>query len=227
MKPLYISLVCLLFVFSCKSEKKENNQVDPKKELAIAEKIANAHGYEVWKNVEKVTFTFKVDTDKIKGNERSWVWFPKNDSVYMKAGGLEVKYSRQNLDSVPANADKAFINDKFWLLVPFQLIWDSTATISEAKKVESPIHKEELDMITITYPLEGGYTPGDAYDIYFDENYLIKEWSYRKGNSPEPSLSNTFENYKDFNGIKIAIDHKKDSGNEWNLNFTDVSVTLE
>ena len=81
-------------------------------------------------------------------------------------------------------------------------------------------------MITITYPIEGGYTPGDAYDIYFDENYLIKEWTYRQGNSPEPSLSNTFENYQDFNGIKIAIDHKKDNGN-WNLNFTDVSVTLE
>lgn len=226
MKSLYLSFICLLFVFSCKSEKKETPQKTKETELSIAEKIANAHGYKQWENVEKVTFTFKVDRDNVKSSGRSWVWFPKSDSIYMKSGSHNIKYSRRNLDSVPANADKAFINDKFWLLVPFQLIWDSSATISEPKKVESPILKEKLDMITIAYPIEGGYTPGDAYDIYYDEDYLIKEWSYRQGNSPEPSLSNTFENYQDFNGIKIAIDHKKDNGN-WNLNFTDVSITLE
>ncbi len=226
MKYLYLGLVCLLLVFSCKSEKKEIPIDKETVQLSIAEKIANTHGYKNWKNVEKIAFTFKVDRDTIKGSGRSWVWFPKKDSVYMKAGTQEVKYSRRNLDSVPANADKAFINDKFWLLIPFQLVWDTSATISEPKKVESPINKEQLDMITIIYPNEGGYTPGDAYDVYYDDNYLIREWSYRHGNSPEPSLSNSFENYQDFNGIKIAIDHKKDNGN-WNLNFTDVSITLE
>ncbi|APY07880.1 hypothetical protein BWZ20_06005 [Winogradskyella sp. J14-2] len=226
MKPFYLSFICLLILSSCKSEKKETPNKTKEAELRIVEKIANAHGYENWVNVEKVAFTFKVDRDTIKGSGRSWVWFPKNDSVYMKAGTQEVRYSRKNLDSVAANVDKAFINDKFWLLVPFQLVWDTSATISEPKKVESPINKEQLEMITITYPDEGGYTPGDAYDIYFDEDYLIREWTYRQGNSPEPSLSNTFENYQDFNGIKIAIDHKKDNGN-WNLNFTDVSITLK
>ena len=81
-------------------------------------------------------------------------------------------------------------------------------------------------MITILYADEGGYTPGDAYDIYYDNNYLIKEWVFRKGNSEEPSLTTTFENYIDYNGIKIAIDHKQEGGN-WNLNFADVSITLE
>ncbi|WP_426431273.1 hypothetical protein ACPX19_02450 [Winogradskyella sp. HB-48] len=226
MKPLYLSFICLLILSSCKSEKKETTTEEKVIELSIAEKIAIAHGIENWDNVKKVEFTFKVDRDTIKGSGRSWVWYPKEDSVYMSAGTQEIKYSRRNLDSVPANADRAFINDKYWLLVPFQLVWDTSATISEPKKVELPINKEQLDMITITYPDEGGYTPGDAYDIYYDENYLIKEWTYRQGNSPEPSLSNTFENYQNFNGIKIAIDHKKDNGN-WNLNFTGVSITLE
>ena len=81
-------------------------------------------------------------------------------------------------------------------------------------------------MITLTYPSEGGYTPGDAYDIFFDRNYMIKEWVFRQGNSEQASLTNTFENYQDFNGIKIAIDHKKADGN-WNLNFADVSITLD
>jgi len=33
----------------------------------------------------------------------------------------------------------------------------------------------------------------------------------------------TFENYQDFDGIKIALDHKKSEGN-WNLNFTNVKI---
>ncbi|MFC0603993.1 hypothetical protein [Winogradskyella pulchriflava] len=226
MKSLYLGLICLLFVFSCKSEKKEATIEKETQELTTAEKIANAHGYENWKNVEKVEFTFKVDRNSIKGNGRSWTWYPKKDSVIMKAGEQIVKFNRNKLDSVPPNADRNFINDKFWAFVPFQLVWDNTATISQPKKAESPIHKEQLDMITILYANEGGYTPGDAYDIYYDDNYMIKEWVFRKGNSEEPSLTTTFENYKDYNGIKIATDHKQEGGN-WNLNFTDVSITLE
>lgn len=227
MKSLYLGLICLLIVSACKSEKKDNVVIEEEtKELTIAEKIANAHGYDNWKNVEKIEFTFRVDRDTIQGSGRSWEWFPKKDSVVMRAGEQHVKFLRSELDSVPPNADRAFINDKFWLLVPFQLVWDTSATISEPKKAEAPISKTKMDMITITYPNEGGYTPGDAYDIFYNEDYMIEEWIFRKGNSKEPSMATTFENYKDFNGIKIAIDHKRDNGN-WNLNFTDVNITLE
>ena len=38
------------------------------------------------------------------------------------------------------------------------------------------------------YLSEGGYTPGDAYDIYFNEDYMIKEWTFRKGNSDRTYL---------------------------------------
>lgn len=226
MKYLYLSFVCLLLVFSCKSEKKEIPIDEETVQLSIAEKIANAHGYKNWKNVEKIAFTFKVDRDTIKGKGRTWEWWPKQDIVSYRISKDSVVVVKGNQMEIFIDYDKAFINDKYWLLVPFQLVWDTSATISEPKKVESPINKEQLDMITITYPDEGGYTPGDAYDIYYDEDYLIREWTYRQGNSPEPTLTNTFENYQDFNGIKIAIDHKKVNGN-WNLNFADISISLE
>ena len=142
----------------------------------------------------------------------------------MQAGVQNIKYNRSNTDSIPENVDRAFINDKFWAFIPFQLVWDTSATLSEVSKKEAPVSKIQMKMITITYPNEGGYTPGDAYDIYFDENYMLKEWTFRKGNSVTPSLSTTFENYKNYNGIKIATDHKQNDGT-WNLNFTNVSIT--
>ena len=36
-------------------------------------------------------------------------------------------------------------------------------------------------------------------------------------------VNDIFENYQDFNGVKIALDHKKAKGN-WNLNFTNVKI---
>ena len=79
-------------------------------------------------------------------------------------------------------------------------------------------------MITLTYPDQGGYTPGDAYDIFYNDDFMIEEWVFRRGNAQEPTMATTFENYKDYNGIKIATDHKMADGN-WNLNFTDVTIT--
>ncbi|WP_339754858.1 hypothetical protein [uncultured Winogradskyella sp.] len=226
MKSLYIGLICLLLVFACKTDKSETLVTEETKELTISKKIANAHGFENWKNVSEVKFTFKVDRDTIKGKGRSWVWKPKEDSVKMMAGKTTVEYVRSKMDSSHVGADRGFINDKFWLLIPFQLVWDKDIMISDILCAETPISKEVHYKITITYPDEGGYTPGDAYDIYYDKNYLIREWVFRKGNSEEPSLTTTFENYKNYNGIKIATDHKQEGGN-WNLNFEDVSIALE
>ena len=137
-----------------------------------------------------------------------------------------IVYNRAELDSTSLQADRAFINDKFWLLFPFQLVWDENASISKPTKAMAPISQKEMNTITLLYPNEGGYTPGDAYDIFYNDDHIIQEWTFRQGNADQPSLSNTFENYQEFNGLKIAIDHKKDAG-KWNLNFANVKVTLE
>lgn len=228
MKQLLAFICVFALLCSCKQETKQAQiPIDSKTTITeaptIAEKIAKAHGIDHWKDVNRITFTFQVDRDDKKGDGRAWTWFPKKDSIIMKAGEQQVTYNRQRLDSVPSNADKAFINDKYWLLVPFQLVWDEGTTISEPTKVNAPISKTEMNKITLTYGHEGGYTPGDAYDIFFDNDYLIREWIFRKGNSPEPSMITTFENYKDFNGILIAKEHKNAEGN-FNLYFSDLSI---
>ncbi|MBT8277664.1 MAG: hypothetical protein KJO41_01585, partial [Bacteroidia bacterium] len=140
--------------------------------------------------------------------------------------GETSSYNRNSMDSIAIRSDRAFINDKFWALIPFQLVWDEGTTISEPSKEIAPISKKELNKITLLYGNEGGYTPGDAYDIFYNDDYIIQEWTFRKGNSVESSLTNTFENYKDFNGLKIAQEHKKAEG-DWNLLVWKVKVELE
>jgi len=194
-------------------------------ELTVAEKIANAHGYENWKNVKTFEFTFGgVIEDPNSG--RSWTWNPKTSEIKLVRNGEVTKYNRNSMDSIALKADRGFINDKFWALIPFQLVWDEGTTFSEVEKAPSPVHQKELNKITILYSDKGGYTPGDAYDIYFDDDYIIREWSFRRGNNPEPTISNTFENYSDHNGLKIAQDHKR-SATDRNLLIRNIKVVLE
>ena len=222
MKYFIYLFIITLTISSCKKDKNTDSE---EKSLSIAEKIANAHGYKNWQNVSKIDFTFNVDRDTTHF-ERSWSWSPKTNTVVMISKGDTIAYNREQIDSTNLNADKAFINDKYWLLAPFNLVWDEGTTISEPVKEEAPISKKELNKITLTYSSEGGYTPGDAYDFYYGDDFLIKEWIFRKADTSVPSLITSWENYQDFNGIKIALEHKKLEGN-WNLNFTEIKVFLE
>lgn len=209
------SVFALCFLVLCCSCKQGDAKTKETLELTIAEQIANAHGFENWDKVKEIQFKF--------GKNRLWNWNPKTDNVKLTTDTDTIVYNRKSIDSTYLKTDRAFINDKFWLLIPFQLVWDASASISKPIQELAPISKTIMNKITITYPQEGGYTPGDAYDIYFDKDLIIKEWVFRKGNKPKPSLINTFENYQDFKGIKLALDHKKANG-KGGVKFTNVIV---
>lgn len=219
MKNIGILIVLGVIIFSCKQ--KETTKTT-ESERTPAENIAYAHGIEHWKDVTELQFTFNVDRDTTHF-ERSWKWQPKTGNIVKISGKDTVAYNRKSVDSISMDADKTFINDKYWLLAPFQLIWDTSATLSEATVAEAPISKDQLNKITITYPNEGGYTPGDAYDLFYDDDFIVKEWNYRKGNSEAPTMSTTWENYKNFSGLNIATMHQRGEG-DWKMYFTDIKV---
>jgi len=222
MKNSLLLLFVLVAFFSCK-QKEEAKIVT--NELSVAEKIANANGIENWKNVKRIDFTFNVSRDT-SNTKRSWRWSPKTGDITLISETDTISYNQKSVDSLSMNADKKFINDKFWLLAPFQLVWDKKTTFSEPSKENAPIGKNTLNKITLTYSNEVGYTPGDAYDLYYDDDFFIKEWIYRKGNSIEPTVISTWENYQDFNGLKLALVRNKEEGH-WKLYFTGINVEVE
>ncbi len=220
---IQILLFAALIAFSaCKNDNKEAVQKVETKELSVAEKIAQANGIDNWKNVNEIQFTFNVDRPN-SHFERSWTWNPKSDDVTMITSADTVSYNRKSMDSIAMKADRGFINDKFWLLAPYNLIWDEGTTITYQDSVSTNLTNEMLNKLTITYGNQGGYTPGDAYDFYYDKDYMVQEWVYRKANQPEPSMITTWEDYQDFNGLKIAKTHNgKD--NSVKLHFTNIKV---
>lgn len=189
----------------------------------ILEKVANAHGLQNWKNVKEIKFTFNVDRDTTHF-ERTWIWKPKTNDITSITTESTLEYNWADMDSVAHKTNSEFINDKYWLLAPYQLIWDSkNISHDHASNIEAPISKEKMQKLTIVYGSEGGYTPGDAYDFYFRNDFIVKEWVFRKANQPEPSMITTFEDYEEVNGLKIAKMHKMADGN-FKLFFTDVEV---
>lgn len=192
-------------------------------ELSAKEAITKAYGIENWNKVNEITFTFNVDRPG-SYYERSFVWKPKTGEVTFMSANDTIKYNHNNpVSEKEIEADQAFINDKYWLLAPFQLAWDQGISFSEVKKERAPISNKKLSKLTIVYPSEGGYTPGDAYDFYFNKEYVIEEWVYREANQPAPSMVNTWEDNQDFGGIKISTMHKNSAG-DFKLYFTNISI---
>lgn len=225
MKPILFICSLLFLATSCK-ESKENNtaaETPVEVELSTAQRIANAHGYENWDQVERLAFTFNVDRGDYH-SERSWLWEPKTGDVTLYTAEDTVKYNHRKVDSTVMQADAGFINDKYWLLAPFQLLWDAESSdITEKEGQIAPISGDTLNMLTITYKSEGGYTPGDAYDFYYGDDYTIKEWVFRKGNDPKPSMKTTWEDYAAYGPLNLAKTHK-DSTQTLNINFTGIKV---
>lgn len=223
MKNLVIVLsLGVVLQFGCKPEKKVEDP-KPEKELSILEKVAQANGYDNWKDVEELKFTFNVDRDTTHF-ERKWVWNRKKNEVSGMSQGDTVTYNRAAIDSIIAKTDAAFINDKYWLLTPYQLVWDKNSITHEHQMgVESPMGKTPMQKLTIVYGKEGGYTPGDAYDFYFGDDFIVKEWVFRKSNQAEPSMVTSFEDYADHQGLHISKMHKNEDGS-FQLYFTDVEV---
>lgn len=128
------------------------------------------------------------------------------------------------MDSVTTKVNGGFINDRYWILAPFNLIWDSNNfTYTYAENQKAPISGKDMQKLTIVYANEGGYTPGDAYDFYFNDDYVVREWVYRKANQEEPSLATTWEDYVEIEGLLLAQDHKKAEPG-FSINFTDLAV---
>ncbi len=222
MKKLLVVALMSIFMISCNDNKKEQEKIEKDPNLEIHEKIAMANGFEKFDSLNQIKFTFNVKMNDTLRSERKWTWNRKSGKISLTEKDSVMSYTRKDsLAEDKKYIDQRFVNDSYWLLFPFQLKW-SDANFSEAKSAKAPISGDEMQMLTVSFPKEGGYTPGDSYDIYFDDEYMIQEWVY-KASGGGREMATTWEDYQDFNGVKISKMHKSEDGN-FQLYFTDISV---
>lgn len=223
-KRLWI-ITAALILFSLPSQSENTTQNNS----AIGHKIAQAYGIEHFDDILELEYTFNAKIGE-KIISRSWVWVPKDNKVtYIEDDGTKdsITYNRKNISDQSSSiqeVDAKFINDQYWLLFPFHLAWDEGIRIDvEEEKVNLPLGTGMTTKVRVTYPDTGGYTPGDVYELYLDENYMLLEWIYRRGGSETPTRISTWEDNTKFGPFTISLNHLGPDG-DFRVWFTNVGV---
>jgi hypothetical protein len=197
--------------------------------------IAKAYGVDSFGQIEAIRYTFNAELPGAKIS-RTWEWSPKTDTISYEGkdkDGNPVKatYQRSQLasqsDVVKNEIDPKFSNDQYWLILPFHILWDG-ATVTDDGTQKLPIGDGSADRVVAKYT-EGGYQPGDTWDLYVGPDKRIKEMAYHRGApTPPPKLvMTTYEDYKKAGPLLIAMDHHGTiDGKPLRLFFTDVAVRL-
>ncbi|WP_194976615.1 hypothetical protein [Aquiflexum lacus] len=201
MKNFCYIILALLLITSC----------DPKEEVSLPMKVAKAYGFDNFDKINSIAYTWNVQANPETVRTRDWKWNIKERTVYYADADTSFTYSLDLTKEELPTIDGGFINDKYWLMFPFQLVWDTGYSYTILENVSAPISGQKTTQLTILYNQEDGYTPGDAYDLFLDENHMIKEWVFRRGNGLE-GRPITWENEQDFKGVKFATEHKNEEG---------------
>ena len=223
MKKLILFTFLFAALVSCKNkETKIGQETANEPEKSIQQQIAVAHGLNNFADVEEIQFTFNVKVQDSLRTSRAWTWKPQSDEIMLTEGDISQTYTKtDSISEDDKQIDQKFINDSYWLLFPFQMVW-SDANISEEKIGIAPISKEEMNYLEVSYKGEGGYTPGDTYVVYYKDDLLLEEWIYKSADGKR-EMPTTWEDFEDFEGLKIAKSHKSPDGS-FELFFTDIKV---
>ena len=201
-----------------------------------ARELARRYGLPGWERVKRLDYTFNVRLpDRERSIHRAWRWWPKKGKAVLRGGDREVtiplapgSMGLRAPDAAPAElvaAHRKFINDAYWLLFPFQLVW-SDPEVRRTGRGESPIAGATGPVIAARFPETGGYTPGDAYRLYLDAGSgLIREWRYLPGDE-DAGKAMTWEKHRRLGPLLIALEHHGPE-KRFRLWFSDVRARLE
>jgi hypothetical protein len=118
-----------------------------------------------------------------------------------------------------------FINDQYWFLFPFHLVLDSMVTISIKENQPLPIGQGSLTQVTVTYPKSGGYTPGDAFDLYIDREFHIVQWRYFRGGE-KMLMASLWEHPASAGPFLFSLERPGSTAN-FKVWFTNVAVMMD
>src|SRR6478609_10598545 len=203
------------------------------------QQMFKAYGFESFGQVEKIRYTFNLEAPGLNLS-RSWEWEPKTDLISYEGKDndgkpVKVTYARSQLgsqsDVVKNEIDPAFSNDNYWLLLVLHFSWDGSATITDEGMQKLPLGTGSAQRVVVKYPSEGGYAPGDTWELYVGSDHRIEEFVYHgggPGTQKRPKLlMATWAEYKKAGPLLISLDHRGTAdGKPARIFFSDVSVKV-
>ncbi|MFL5440622.1 MAG: hypothetical protein ACJ79W_15795 [Myxococcales bacterium] len=202
----------------------------------VADQIAKTYGFDSFGQIDAIRYTFNIDFGAFKLS-RSWIWEPKTDRITYdgkdKSGKpVKISYSRSQLATqdafVKEQVDPGFFNDQYWLLFPFHVLWDTSATVQDAGKQKLPLGKGSAQKVAVKYPSSGGYLPGDTWELFVGKDGRIQALHFIRGGDTKPTaLSTNWADHKKAGPLLVALDHRGTcDGQPCRIFFSDVAVKL-
>jgi hypothetical protein len=200
----------------------------------IADQIAKTYGLDSFGQIDAIRYTFNIPAFKVT---RTWTWEPKTGKVTFegkdKAGNpVKVSYLRSQIDSQPDNVkkeiDPGFINDQYWLILPFHIVWDTGASVEDKGIQKVPGGKGSARHVVVKYPSDVGYTPGDTWELYVGSDNRVQYMVFHHGGTAKPNLAKmTWEGYKQAGPLLISTEHEGTAdGKPVHIFFSNVAVKL-
>jgi hypothetical protein len=202
----------------------------------IADQMAKAYGLDSFGQIEGIRYTFNAEFPGVKLS-RSWEWNPKTDTVSYEGkdkDGNPVKatYQRAQLgsqsDAIQNQIDPGFVNDQYWLVFPFHVVWDQSATVTDEGMQKLPSGNGSAERVVVKYPSEGGDSPGDTWELYVGPDKRIAEFIFHRGGARKPNtVIATWADYKKAGPLLVSTDHTGTAdGQPLRISFADVSVKV-
>ena len=230
--------VLILATTSCskKPQPVAEQNAKPQGQPLTIEQIAKTYGLDSFGQVEAIRYTWNAQFPGVNLSH-TWTWEPKTDQVTYEGKDKEgkpvkVTYLRSQLNKQPDNVknevDPSFVNDNYWLLFPLHAYWDKSATVTNQGTKPLPQGNGSGELVVVKYPSDGGYTPGDAWDLYVGKDNRVEQFVYHRGGPKKPTtVIMTWEAYKKAGPLLISTDHNGTAdGNTVRIFITDVAVKM-
>ena len=231
----FLALVCLLTP-GCHQNDERNGQPGPNPpapgfdvarsdpaavELADSVMVAMG-GRRNWDRIRFVSWNFSGRRNLVwdKGEGRVRIESLPDSTIYLvnihdltgrvRVGGQELS-EPDSLKKMLAKAKSIWINDSYWLFMPFKLK-DTGVTLKylgeDTTSAGLPCNVLELTFDNV------GDTPGNKYRVFVDiKDNLVDEWAYYKDAAQdEPSQVWPWDNYKKYGDILLSADRSDGRG---------------
>lgn len=203
----------------------------------ILDQIAKTYGIDSWDQVEAVRYTWNADITGLFKAAHKWEWEPKTNKVTFEGVDkdgkpVKVSYVRTDpgsqSDAVKNEVEPSFINDNYWALFPFHAYWDKGASAIDQGRFNLPAGPGMGELVPLKYPADGGYTPGDTWDLYVGKDNRVVYFVYHRGGAKPPSrVFASWEGYKKAGPILFSTEHRGTAdGKPLHIWLSDVAVKV-
>jgi hypothetical protein len=93
-------------------------------------------------------------------------------------------------------------------LLPFHFSWDTNAAVEDAGVQKLPQGNGSAEKVVVKYPSDGGYSPGDTWELYVGSDGRIEEMAYHRGGPPKLEVFATWADYKKAGPLLFSLDHR-------------------